>query len=334
MADYALLVGIDNYNPDSHDVLSTPIRDIAALKKVLERDGSGRPLWVPKVLEGAKHSKRRVTDAALWAAIDDTLRKAARSRGQVLFYFAGHGEQSQDGEHHLVMQGESAADPDTTVPLRDIVRRLHGEASLKSATVIVDCCYSGGGVDDPDFVLDKDRAILTSSRDDEMSSDGHRANSPFAAYLVEGLEGVAATLSGEITLTSLYEYVAKRFGRDDQRPQLKINLAEEPILLRRVPPLIEPADLHELFPGSAEDVVWMTKDHEGPLGSRPYKPGYQPTVEQLVFDRLKALQIRGLLDTGGIQDLYWVAMQEPDGGPVKLSPLGRWYWHQWRLGWI
>jgi hypothetical protein len=331
VADQALLVGVDAYV--THHALKTPVADIRALQKLLQRDGTDQPRWVTSLLEGPDRSRRRVTTTGFWRAVDQSVERAGRGKGHFLLYFAGHGQRSAEGEHQLVLQGDAPDGPDAVIDLKDVISRVHDRDDLKSSTVIVDCCYAGGAGDDVDFHLSRDRAILSSTSADDVASDG-QLHSPFATYMLEGLGGVAAGLDGAITLTGLYEYVAKRFGRQDQRPQLSINLADEPLVVRRTTPLIESSDLHDLFPLSADDVIWLTKDHEGPHGSRPYKSGYEPTPQQRIFDRLKDLQIRGLLDTGGVRDLYWVAMNEPDGGPVRLSPLGQWYWHQRQLGWI
>lgn len=346
MANYALLVGIDAYNQNDHDPLQTPVRDVEAVAALLDRDDDGSKRWEVDVLVGAQRSNRQVTQKVLTKAVQQLLKNASADKGHVLFYFAGHAEQLLSG-NALVLQGTTRTDPDTTIDLRGLVDLIHGRDDLASATVILDCCYAGGVGNSPDFAIRPDRAILSSSAEEAV--DGSKLHSPFATYALECLGGAMAPLSGEVTVTGLFEYVSKRFGRREQRPQLKINLANEPVVLRRGPRVIEPGKLTDLFPrvGAHLTLGWQ---HEGPeyaddsLGDcycggsghhhgRPAHkhPALELTDDQLEFDELKRLYRHGLIDTRDNRTPF-VLIEE--GKDLWLSPLGQWYWHQRDLGWM
>lgn len=351
MADYALLVGIDAYN--DHHPLNTPVNDVEAIAQMLSRDADGRARWHGKPMVGAKKSGVRVTESVLTEALKDRLGRAADSKGNFLLYFAGHGVKVSlplgGHSHNIVLQGEAKDDPDTLLDLGPVLKYVLDDDGPNSITIVLDACFAGGAVDASNYALGGNRAILTSSRDEAL--DGQGTHSPFARYVLESLDGTQAPLTGEVTITNLFEYVSRRFGPEAQGPRLRVNLDAEPVVLRAAERLIVPGNLEELFP-MVDARVTMSWDHEGPVHlvdhmdescrcpersphhhARPYHryPQFEPTKKQEQFDELRRLYRLGMIMTHE----NWAPYDLVDGGKdLWLSPLGQWYWHQRDLGWL
>lgn len=344
---HALLVGIDAYRDTPFGQLDTPVRDVLAIGELLSRDADDRRRWQVKTLIGARRAAGRVTEDALFTAIEGMLKGAARDGGHALFYFAGHGVDRGKGGCRLVVQAEDPEHPDVELDLATVVEAVHEHDEAKSATVVLDCCYAGGLANEPDFRIRRGRAILMSSG--EAAADGTGRLSPFAARVCDCLKGHGALLTGEVTLTGMFETVFRQFGTVGQRPQLMINLATDPVVLRRAARRLDPARLMELF-DDAECHRFLDWEHEGPIyaseepvcrdcaesanhhhGRGAYAAGRDRTGKQLVFDDIRHFHANGLIETHGGKALYWVAMEGLD---VWLSPLGQWYWHQRDMGLI
>jgi hypothetical protein len=162
---------------------------------------------------------------------------------------------------------------------------------------------------------------MAASRSTETSaeSDGHGA---FTRMLLDGLEGGATDHVGKVTALSLYGYVSPAFDAWQQRPLLKANVTEPPVL-RVGPPWLDVALLRQIphHFATATARVRLSPAHEGegrPLG--PEDPG---TPEQQQFDYLGQLRNANLVTTDGGRAHYWVALES---GEVYLTRLGQYFW--------
>jgi hypothetical protein len=321
----ALIVGIDAY---SSSPLSGCVADAVAVADALRTNADGAPNWLPET---------RLGDGSGCDITRDSLRDALARLftncrdHDLLFFFAGHGARTLWGAD-LVTQ--DASENSLGVSMNDLMT-LANDCPARSATVILDCCFSGDAGSMPGVqptgvseafrlsktVLRENVSVLAASRSTEVSAefDGHGA---FTRVLLDGLEGGATDHLGKVTALSLYSYISNAFGAWEQRPLLKANLTE-PVVLRVGPPWLEPALLRELpkhFP--AENArVQMTPAHEG--AGRPLAHSDGGTPEQQQFDYFGRLRNAGLVTTDGRRDHYWVAMES---GHVYLTTLGRYFW--------
>ena len=330
MAGYALLVGIDEY--ETHTKLHTPVRDAEAIDKLLSTDYDGRSRWETEVLAGAKKAKR-VTYTKFSDSLRAMLRDAENDKGHFLFYFAGHGDREDELQgHRLFVQGDKEKDADAAINLAGTIDMILG-ANVKSATVMLDCCYAGSA--DRDVPIRKDRAILTSSSHEQEAADGAAEHSPFGAYVIDALNGSAASLDGRG-----HHHRALRARAHAVRPPRPAGPAADQPGVRAGGAAHSRAALRDassstrIFKRSPDTVVRLHQAHEG-VG-RPFQdnPAHQPTQAQLDFDQLKAFRNLGLIESEDDEDLYWLAVRESQDGKVWLSPLGNWYMRAHKLKWL
>jgi hypothetical protein len=328
----ALVVGVDHY-PGSP--LSGCVADATAMTTLLQRNDDDTPNWSVSLVTTQPTGPAAVTRPRLRAHLGrlfDNSRDA-----DLLFYFAGHGASTSWGTE-LVTQ--DAATDTLGVSMDDLVT-LANNSPARSATLILDCCFSGGagnptvlqeGTTAEAFrlgraLLREGVTVLAASRPTEPAAEsaGHGA---FTRTLLDGLSGDASDHLGHVTTLSLYSYASRSFDAWQQRPTFKSHVTE-PTLLRVGPPWLDPALLRRLPDhfATAETRLRLTPAHEGE--GRPLPSEDAGTPEQRQFDYLGRLRNANLVTSDGNKAFYWVAM---DGGDVYLTPLGRYFWRLARRG--
>jgi hypothetical protein len=319
----ALLVGIDDY-PDA--LLTGCVDDAARLRDKLAVNEDGSPNFDCALLTS---DATEVTRQALRRALLDLFRNC---RGQdLLFFFAGHGAQTPWGAE-LVTQDYA---PDSLgVSMADVLL-LANSCGANEVVLILDCCNAGelgdlaafrsardGSLAWSPAVINEGVTIIASSGSGEASRE-REGHGRFTHFLVQGLDGGAADLLGEITSQSLFVYAARPFGAWDQRPVFKSHVSE-PSVVRTTKPRVDRAILRALpryFVGSPSAQITLDPDYEGE--GRPLPQGDHGTEKQQAFDHLKALRDAGLVQAEGGQDLFFAAMR---GGKVSLTPIGQTFW--------
>ncbi|TQS45210.1 caspase family protein [Cryptosporangium phraense] len=323
----ALAVGIDHYPTMTN--LGGCVADAEAVAELLRRNDDGSRNFTVQVLLGTATNPGGVTRGLLR---DELGRLFANSRDHdLLFYFAGHGGQTAWGADLMTQDGTHNS---PGVSMNDLITLANGSAA-RSATIILDCCYSGDvgnvaalqplsiaeqfrhGV----AVLRENVVVMTASRPTEPVGEA-RGHGVFTRVLLAGLEGGATDHLGRITGLGLYEFVSAAFDAWAQRPLLKAHLTE-PTVLREGRPWLDVELLRELpqhFP-KAKARVRLSPDHEGE--GRPFPPGLTGTAEQQQFDYFGRLRNANLLTTDEGRALYWVALE---GGEVYLTPIGQYFW--------
>jgi hypothetical protein len=321
----ALVIGIDDYK-------ATPLKGCVADAREMERllshnyDGSIN-YDVKRITSDGKSSITRGSLRAALAGLFDNARDA-----DLLFFYAGHGAQTAWGGE-LVTQDYT---PNSLgVSMNDVIT-LANKSAAREVVVILDCCFSGDMANIPgmqsDAVAEQFRKGLAVLRENVTLLSAARATEPsqeyaghgnFTRLLINGLEGAAANLTGEVTALSLYAHASKAFGEWDQRPVFKSH-ATRPSILRHALPWIDPALLRRLPDHfeSVESRVQLTPAHEGE--GRPLPDDDPGSAKQQEFDYFKELRNAGLLETEGNQDLYFLATQTL--GEVFLTSKGQYFW--------
>ncbi|MGB3754777.1 MAG: caspase family protein [Rivularia sp. (in: cyanobacteria)] len=248
----AFIIGINNYK-NGISSLKTAVNDAKKLVETL-REKHGYQVWVC-LDEVATLSK-------LNQLLEKTLLEQVTENDRLLFYFAGHGValNGDDGPAgYLIPQDAKQGDTDSYLPMT----KLHDALSklpCRHFLGIFDCCFSGAFrwsstrdlLTTPEvihkerydrFITDPAWQIITSSASDQKALDNFKldtergqvgSHSPFAAALLEALEGAADIYppaknnkpagDGVITATELYLYLRDRV----EIPTEKCNLRQTP----------------------------------------------------------------------------------------------------------
>jgi hypothetical protein len=322
-AKRALLVGIDDY-PGAP--LSGCVKDARLLRDKLATNEDGSPNF-DCVLVTSENTD--VTRQAMRRSLLELFRNC---RGDdILFFFAGHGAQTPWGAE-LVTQ--DYATDSLGVSMADVLL-LANSCEAREVMLILDCCNAGEIGDQPAFHSSRGDAdlawapatigegvtIMASSRAGEAARE-RQGYGRFTHLLLEGLDGGAADILGEVTSQSLYMYASRLFGAWDQRPVFK-SYVSEPSIVRTGRPRVDRAILRALpdeFIGSATAHVTLDPEFEG---ERPFPEGTSGTEKQQRFDRFKALRDAGLLQAEGGMDLYYAALKSRD---VSLTAIGQYIW--------
>jgi uncharacterized caspase-like protein len=323
----ALIVGIDQYEHAPR--LSSCVADAVAVGRLLEWHADESPNYVCRVLADNMEDGRPITRAALRGACEELF---AHFKGDVLFYFSGHGVVTPFGGHLCASDSKKG---DWGVPMQEVVQ-LAINSEARDIIMILDCCHSGDLADpalfnpkrgggDPLAVLRENMTVIAASLKAEPALElgGHGL---FTASLLGALEGGAADHMGWVTAPSIYAYIERRFGSwsERQRPVYK-SYATSVRVVRQCAALIDRLKLRrlvELFP---------TQDHKYKL-----TPAHEPEdehgrvrkpvdKEKVAVARLfKEYRDAGLLkpSTPGEQ-LFWTARRRHT---VELTPRGQEYW--------
>lgn len=305
----ALLIGIDAYNKFSK--LGGCVADATSMRDRLECNADGSPNYDCRLFTSLE--KRPVGRDFLrekWFELFEDF------RGDILFYFSGHGAQTRTGGQ-LVTQDGSSTTPGLAM---DDLLLLANESLAQEVVLILDCCYSGRFGDPAmlqgNSVLREGVTVLAASRPKGVAKE-IEGQGVFTELVVSALDGGGADVRGYVSAASVYAYVDQALGPWDQRPIYK-SYSSKLSPLRRCEPQVPDTVLRELpqlFP-SLDEPYLLDPSHE-----HTHESAKKENVA--VFDKLKLLRNAHLLRTMGGEDLFFAAM---NSGPVELTPLGRFYW--------
>jgi hypothetical protein len=324
MSRRALIVGINHY--DNLKPLTGCVRDAELLAEVLatHEDGS------------LNYECRAFTWPAKNAGSTEVTRGLLRQELQklfapgpdaALFYFAGHGCLTDVGGF-MMTQDASAGDPG--INMDELLALANKSEGPREVLLILDCCHSGAtgnpasvhGTIASKAVLREGVTILAASRPEEAAAEigGHGM---FTAMLLHALHGGAADLLGNVSAAAIYALIDQGLGAWDQRPLYKSHASRlSPV--RKCLPRVAPA-LLRLLPDLFPD----------PVGTLNLDPSYEhshPTCDPqhvAIFNNLKIFRNAHLIRTVEDDDLYYAAMHS---NGVRLTGLGRSYWHLAKIG--
>ncbi|MET4241536.1 caspase family protein [Bradyrhizobium sp. RT10b] len=298
----AVVVGIDSY--ENVPPLRTPVNDAVTLAGVL-RDKHG---FSTKIL-----INERATRDELRRTLED-LSATVGNNDRVLFYFAGHGialDSDQGPRGYILPQDAERTSTDKYLSMVDLSSALSA-LPCRHMLVILDCCFAGAFrwssprdiVLAPEslhreryswYIRDPAWQAIASAAHDQKALDvvigealgvrGRVANhSPFAAALIDGLEGQAdlprtdGIRDGVITATELFLYIEERLMPPPGSGH------------PRQTPLLWPLAKHD-----KGQFVFLTPGHELDLPPAPHLDRqanpwrglevYEPTHKDLFFGR-------------------------------------------------
>lgn len=239
----ALIVGIDSYSHASN--LYGCVNDARAMKAALERNADGGRNFETKCVLG--------TDSAspiLKSKLRDYIKKLfSLDCGIALFYFAGHGHVEETGGYILTSDAKSG---DDGIPLADIMVWAN-RSPAANRIIVLDSCHSGiaGSRTSETSIseLKEGTTIITASTEDQYATEQNNSG-VFTSLFIDGLNGSAANIVGDVTPSSVYTHIEQSLGSWSQRPVFKANVKRF-VTLCKVPPLLELSELRritELFP--------------------------------------------------------------------------------------
>lgn len=316
MTRRALIVGIDKY--DYLSPLSGCVADANAISSLLSRNSDGSVNFDCRLLTSNGVAKiTRSTLRRVWLELFHDF------RGDIVFYFSGHGTPTDFGGYLVTEDGEPG---DLGLPMNDVVT-LANNSPARTVLLVLDCCFSGSIGNSPDSQtgslenkaeLREGVTILAASRplQPSMEVGGHGV---FTNLVMGALRGGAADVRGRVSAASIYAYAEAALGAWEQRPVYKSHASQlDPV--RFCTPKVDDVLLREL------PRFFLTADVEYQL-DRTYE---ETNVDEArsenieIFKKFKKLQIAGLLQPIIGDDLYWTAERS---GSVQLTDLGRFYHH-------
>jgi WD40 repeat protein len=245
----AFIIGINNYS-NGISPLKTAVNDAKKLVEVL-REKHGYKVWV--CLDEV------ATLTILNQLLERTLPEQVSENDRLLFYFAGHGValNGDDGPAgYLIPQDAKGGDTDSYLPMTKLHDALN-KLPCRHFLGIFDCCFAGAFrwssmrdlLTAPEvihkerydrFITDPAWQIITSSASDQKALDNFNLDtqrgqvgnhSPFAAALLEALEGAADAYppaengkpagDGVITATELYLHLRDRVEISTEKYRLR-----------------------------------------------------------------------------------------------------------------
>ena len=256
---YALLVGVRNYDKDQLRSLQYTENDVNDLAAVLKDAGYKRVVLMTQseaasqgdntLLPTAKNVRKKLA-----AILDDR-----KPNDSVLIAFSGHGVQFRDDKaSYFCPMDADLEDMRTLVSLADVYKGLE-ESAAGTKVLLADCCRN-----DPQAEASKAvekvklesvtrpqaerppggvAALLSCSEGQKSYESEKLGHGIFFHYIIAGLRGEAANKKGEVTLQSLASYVADEVpdaAKDvsdaaRQRPQQVGDLSGAVALVMAVP---------------------------------------------------------------------------------------------------
>lgn len=318
---HALVVGIDGYPGRP---LSGCCDDAVAMAELLRHHHDGTANWEVELVLGRSPRVPVVSSGALAGRLQRHFSETEDA--DILLYFSGHAVRSPLG---VELSTQDGVRPLAGLPL-DALMNLVQTATIdgaRSVTVILDCCFAGelgsavvGDGRSPLSVsqLPDNVVILTAAKPDQPATQA-AAHSPFTGVLVQGLEGAAADLEGEVTALSLFQFAHRAAPARGPHPQLRATCDLMPTL-RMAGPTVDAARLRLLADWFEAPAAVRTLDASWTWDGAPVTPGAELEQAEVLWQ----LRNAGLIEPVPRATLSWLAAH---GGTVQLTHRGRFYWH-------
>lgn len=314
----ALVVGINKYFGEN--ALNCCVNDAVKMEELLAENGDGSPNF--SVMSKLDIQNKKELKEALNSLFNEGEAEI------VLFYFSGHGSDSNGG--YLVTPDYD--ENDFGISMSELLA-LANNSKSKNKVIILDCCYSGklGEIEKSnsiDSVLAPGVTIMTASNREEVSLETDDGHGVFTNLLIEGLKGGAADISGNITPASLYSFVDQSLGPWEQRPLFKTNISSF-LSIRKIEAKVPKKTLRKLKDYFLD---YNSKFQLDPSFEYTNNPAIKHEIIEpytnhqnvKIFKDLQLLESVGLVEPVGAEHMYFAAMENKQ---CKLTPLGIHYWN-------
>lgn len=320
----ALVIGVNDY--DNISSLNWCENDAVGIEQALERNADGTPNFSVKLLTtnnpiGVKGKQVRQHIRELFSGDADV----------ALFYFAGHGAFNEDmSEGTLCLQDYDHNEENGLLRISDILK-IANESKIRNKIIILDSCNSGAAGEDKNIqpnvsIIGDGVTILTSCTKEEYAMENSMdRHGLFTGLLLEGLNGGASNLLGQVTPGSLYSFIDNALNVWEQRPVFKTNVSKfislrknnalvDPSILRKLPTWFKsPGEIFDLDPSFEPDRKSVSEE----LKNLPVNP---ENVE--VYESLQKCNRHGLVVPHDAEHMFFAAMKSTG---CKLTTLGEYY---------
>lgn len=225
----ALLIGISAYPPESgFPALHYAAKDAEDVGAVLAKQG-----YTTIVLTD-QHAMRDSIRLALQQVHDElnANKIGTNPSGTIVFMFSGHGGETAGAgtaQQYLVTYDASAQDSQPGYPLKDITNALNSDGAAR-VMMFVDACRDETGASKGAPVLtnfdlgfmqaEGTKALFSTAPGHQSYEDAQAQNGYFTHYLLEGLNGQAASPDGLITFDGLAKWVTQALENDQTIDQV------------------------------------------------------------------------------------------------------------------
>ncbi|MER7079421.1 DNA segregation ATPase FtsK/SpoIIIE, S-DNA-T family [Saccharopolyspora kobensis] len=219
-ARHALLVATSNYTDPGLRRLRSPVQEAHELRDLLADPAIGAfDSAVMAVNESKAEIERRI----------EALFRDRTSEDTVLLFISGHGIKNDHGELFFAACNTELQLPYSTAIPAVVVQRLIRESQAQSATVVLDCCYSGVFTNDiiarSSTAIDVEEQlgggvyVMTATNEIEYAYEQEKlvlnkpvSASAFTSALIDGLRTGAADSDrdGVITAEELYQFASRK----------------------------------------------------------------------------------------------------------------------------
>lgn len=236
----ALVVGVSQY-PNPAWNLPAVASDVREIAKLLGSKSGSFDQGRVQVLTDAEATKSGMT-----SALNDLFRTAS-PQDTVFFYLAGHGfTDDKEGNFFFVPHDIDPYRMATTAIPLDEIRTGFQLCASQRAFMWLDFCHSGGIVERAPTSTEQDNRIIERTLSvvqgrgkliyAACTPEQTALESPilghglFTAALLDGLRG-GASVNGEVTANSLFDYIDRTMGSDRQRPMQFGHMAGRIVLM-------------------------------------------------------------------------------------------------------
>lgn len=311
----ALIVGLNDY-PGCE--LKCCNNDAIAMKELLEINGDGSPNFDIILTTGT---------CPKYKLINDIKRLFADDADVALFYFSGHGNDSDGG----YLCTTDFRENDYGVSMIDVLKWAN-QSHCKNKVIILDCCFAAkigtSILFNNNSVLGEGVTIIAASQSWQASAEYFNIqHGVFTQLLIQGLKGGAADIGGNITPASLYSFVDQSLGAWQQRPVFKTNISQF-LPLRTIEPKVPKSILRKLsiYFENSTDEYKLDPSYEytnkPDIKHQIIKP-YAKAENVAIFKELQLFESVGLIEPVGAEHMYFAAMENKS---CKLTALGLHYW--------
>jgi hypothetical protein len=317
----ALVVGIDAY---ATCPLGGCVNDAVAVANTLERNGDGSPNFSVKLLTS---NNGDVTTVVLAEALAELFNGDADT---VLLFFAGHGIiNTETNAGYIVSQnGTKGAWGISLSELLGPANRAYPR--IKSTIIILDSCQSGfagevaGLGNDNVSIIGTGVTILTASHREGNAAEVN-GQGVFTSLLLDGLNGSASDIRGNVTPAALYSLIDQTLGQCEQRPIYKANVHTF-VTLRQMEPKV-PLEVLRKLPTYFAD----------PTSEFALDPSFEPDRQNVpdsikglpvnaantaIFKELQKCNRHGLVVPVGTDHMYYAAIESRT---CRLTAVGAHY---------
>ena len=326
MGKAALVVGINYYEHQTN--LSGCVNDAKEINELLATHENDDQNFETKCL---------VADSQTNAISSDTLLEEIKSlfnnrhNNIALLYFSGHGGITAKNSGYLATSDTMQSD--SGILMKDIIEIVNA-SPVTNKIIIFDTCHSGDMGNHPSYknvgsCIGEGVTILTASSQEQTALEN---DTPFSRHgiftelLIDALNGGSASITGQITLGSIYAHIDKALGNFGQRPIFKTN-TNRFIVIRQFEAQVKLKELRELNSIFREATTEYSLDQTYELDKDV--PATYSDKKLCIPEHNRIFQVLQNLNRVNIvvpideDHMYYAAMNEKS---CKLTPLGRFYW--------